>query len=139
MAGGGSTVGGSDALFKAVPAMGGRKCVGPFEAYAATLSLIFPNHRYSAIVAATKPAPPSHSPAVAKLSPTRASGASLPLNTVSAAMATPNRPSPTIMPLASSTPSCLAEAGLAEASARRSQVQPTKAPTTTISVVDIGR
>ncbi len=67
------------------------------------------------------------------------SGKSLPENATSAATNTPTSPSPTIMPEASSTPSCRVASGLALRRARWSKNQPATAPTTTISVLCVGR
>jgi len=68
-----------------------------------------------------KTPPPIHTAALpAKASPTSASGKSVPEKATKAAITTPTRPSPTIMPEASSTPSCLVDSGRAVRAACRS-------------------
>src|SRR6185437_1468927 len=101
--------------------------------------------RYISTTLATNTMPPIQIAAPWKPSPTSASGAlrlakpSLSENATSAATITPSRLSPTIRPEASSTPSCLVGSGLGPRSARLSNQAPTSAPTTTISVVEVGR
>src|SRR4029077_20466324 len=80
--------------------------------------------RYSPIAIAAKPSPPRILPAVSKLGPTSANGASLPEKTIIAEITTPIIPSPTINPDASSTPSCFVDSGLEV----RSAPLPTKHP-----------
>src|SRR4029077_20264203 len=95
--------------------------------------------RYSPSAIAAKPSPPSILPARSKPGPTSASGASLPEKTIIAEITTPIMPSPTIIPDASSTPSCFVASGLAVRSARLSNNHPATAPTTIIRVLCVGR
>jgi hypothetical protein len=78
-------------------------------------------------------------PAVSKPGLTNASGADTPENATIAEITTRITLSPTIKPDASSTPSCYVASGRGLRLARLSKNHPTTAPTTTISVLAVGK
>ena len=87
----------------------------------------------------TKATPPMILPAASKPGPTNASGAATPENATIAEITTRITLSPTIKPEASSTPSCFVASGRGLRLACLSKNQPTTAPTTTISVLAVGK